>query len=303
MDGGGKIKRWILVAQPWALPASASPALIGLSYAFYLYSTGVVTEINWTYGVIAFFGTLIFHMSGNILGDYHDYMSGVDVKEKTGPPRPLVLEMLKPRQALVYGYTMLVIGMIIGIYLLVHTGLPLLFIGIIGVISATLYYKFKYVALGDVLIFICYGLAISLGMVYVMTGQLAWPVLLVTTPAGLLIVAILHANNTRDMLQDKAAGIRTQAMNLGLEGSQITYQTLLLATYILVAILVLLNFMSPYTFLVLLSFPLAMKNIKLMKKATMDDLGIIRFLDTQTAQLVLIFSLLQVAGNIIAALV
>src|SRR5690554_4296474 len=141
MDGGGKLKRWILVAQPWALPASASPALIGLSYAFYLYSTGVVTEINWTYGVIAFFGTLIFHMSGNILGDYHDYMSGVDVKEKTGPPRPLVLEMLKPRQALVYGYTMIVIGIIIGIDLLVHTGQPLLLIDIIGVISATLYCK------------------------------------------------------------------------------------------------------------------------------------------------------------------
>lgn len=303
MDGGGKLKGWILVAQPWALPASASPALIGLSYAFYLYSTGHVAEINWTYGVIAFFGALIFHLSGNILGDYHDYMSGVDVKEKTGPPRPLVLGMLKPKQVLVYGYTMLVIGVLIGIYLLVNTGLPLLVIGIIGVISSTLYYKFKYVALGDVLIFICYGLAISLGMVYVMTGQLAWPVLLVTTPAGLLIVAILHANNTRDMLQDKAAGIRTQAMNLGLEGSQITYQTLLLATYILVAILVMLNFMSPYTFLVMLSFPLALKNIKLMKKATIDDLGIIRFLDTHTAQLVLIFSLLQVAGNVIAALV
>ncbi len=303
MDGGGKLKGWILVAQPWALPASASPALIGLSYAFYLYSTGAVPEINWAYGVIAFFGALIFHMSGNILGDYHDYMSGVDVKEKTGPPRPLVLEMLKPRQVLIYGYTVLTIGVLIGLYLLVNTGLPLLFIGIVGVISATIYYKFKYIALGDVLIFICYGLAISLGMVYVMTGQLVWSVLLVTTPAGLLIVAILHANNTRDMLQDKAAGIRTQAMNLGLEGSQITYQTLLLVTYMLVAILVMVDMMSPYTFLVLLSFPIAMKNIKLMKKATMEDLGIIRFLDTHTAQLVLIFSLLQVAGNVIAALV
>ncbi len=303
MDGGGKLKRWILVAQPWALPASASPALIGLSYAFYLCSTGSVPEINWVYGLIAFFGALIFHLSGNILGDYHDYMSGVDVKEKTGPPRPLVLGMLKPRQVLIYGYTVLTIGVLIGLYLLINTGLPLLFIGIVGVISATLYYKFKYIALGDVLIFICYGLAISLGMVYVMTGQLVWSTLLVTTPAGLLIVAILHANNTRDMLQDKAAGIRTQAMNLGLEGSQITYQTLLLVTYMLVAILVMINMMSPYTFLVLLSFPIAMKNIKLMKKATMEDLGIIRFLDTHTAQLVLIFSLLQVAGNIIAALV
>lgn len=303
MDGGGKLKRWILIAQPWALPASASPALIGLSYAFYLHATGAVTELNWTYGVIAFFGAIIFHMSGNIIGDYHDFMSGVDVKEKTGPPRPLVMGLLRPKQALIYGYIMLLIGVVIGIYLLANTGLPLLFIGIIGVISSTLYYKFKYVALGDLLIFICYGLAISLGMVYVMTGQLAWSVLLVTTPAGLLIVAILHANNTRDMLQDKAAGIRTQAMNLGLEGAQITYQTLLLVTYILVAILVMVNLMSPYTFLVLLSFPLAMKNIKLMKKATMEDLGIIRFLDTHTAQLVLIFSLLQVAGNVIAALV
>lgn len=303
MDGGGKLKRWILIAQPWALPASASPALIGLSYAFYLHATGAVTELNWTYGVIAFFGAIIFHMSGNIIGDYHDFMSGVDVKEKTGPPRPLVMGLLRPKQALIYGYIMLLIGVVIGIYLLANTGLPLLFIGIIGVISSTLYYKFKYVALGDLLIFICYGLAISLGMVYVMTGQLAWSVLLVTTPAGLLIVAILHANNTRDMLQDKAAGIRTQAMNLGLEGAQITYQTLLLVTYILVAILVMVNLMSPYTFLVLLSFPLAMKNIKLMKKAPMEDLGIIRFLDTHTAQLVLIFSLLQVAGNVIAALV
>ena len=114
-----------MVAQPWALPASASPALIGLSYACYLYSTGAVPEINWAYGVIAFFGALIFHMSGNILGDYHDYMSGVDVKEKTGPPRPLVLEMLKPRQVLIYGYTVLTIGVLIGLYLLINTGLPL----------------------------------------------------------------------------------------------------------------------------------------------------------------------------------
>ena len=190
MDGGGKIKRWILVAQPWALPASASPALIGLSYAFYLYSTGVVTEINWTYGIIAFFGTLIFHMSGNILGDYHDYMSGVDVKEKTGPPRPLVLEMLKPRQALVYGYTMLVIGMIIGIYLLVHTGCRCYSLHHRGNQRYTILQV--QVRCPWQLIFICYGLAIAWNG-YVMTGQLAWPVLLVTP--GLLIVAI-PCNNT-----------------------------------------------------------------------------------------------------------
>ena len=60
---------------------------------------------------------------------------------------------------------------------MMRTGLPLLFIGLVGVLSTTLYYKFKYVALGDLMIFICYGLAIALGMVYVMTGQLVWAVL------------------------------------------------------------------------------------------------------------------------------
>lgn len=222
----GKLKNWIIVAHPWAFPASTSPALIAISYVFYLYKRGEITELNWTYGILAFFGAIIFY--------------------------------------------------------------------------ATLYYKFKYVALGDLLVFICCGLSISLGVAYVMTGQLLWSVLLVITPVELLIVAILHASNTRDMLQDKDAGIRTQAMNLGLEGSQISYQTMLLAAYLLIAIMVMIQVLSSWTFLVLLSFPLAIKNIKQMKKATVDDLGIIRFLDTHTAQLVLLFSLLMVAGNVIA---
>lgn len=299
----GKLKNWIIVAHPWAFPASASPALIAISYVFYLYKRGEIVELNWTYGILAFFGAVIFHMAGNLIGEYHDYVSGVDRKEKTGPPRLIVMGIFKPETVLYYGYTVLFVGIFLGIYLLLNTGLPLLFIGIIGIISSTLYYKFKYIALGDLLIFICYGLSIALGMAYVMTGQLLWPILLVMTPVGLLIVAILHANNTRDMLQDKEAGIRTQVMNMGLEGSQITYQTLLLAAYLLVAIMVMIEMLDTWVFLVLLSFPLAIKNIKLMRKATMDDLGIIRFLDTHTAQLVLLFSLLMVAGNIIASFI
>lgn len=262
-----------------------------------------MTEVNWTYGIMAFFGAVIFQMSGNLIGEYYDYMNGVDRIEKTGPPRLIVQGVFKPKTVLYYGYTVLLVGILLGIYLLLNTGLPLLFIGIIGVISATLYSKFKYVTMGDLLIFICYGLSIALGVAYVMTGQLLWQILLITTPVGLLIVAILHANNTRDMQLDKEAGIRTQAMNLGLEGSQIAYQTLLLVAYLLIAIMVMMQMLSSWTFLVLLSFPLAIKNIKLMKKVTMEDLGIVRFLDTYTAQLVLIFSLLIVAGNVIASYV
>lgn len=299
----GKYNRWLLVAHPWAFPASASPALIAFSYAFYMFKTGAVTDINWTLGILAVIGAVIFHASGNLISEYHDYVSGVDKLEKTGPVRLIVLGVFKPKTVLIYGYTVLFVGILLGIYLLMKTGLPLLYIGIVGIISSTLYYKFKYNALSDLIIFICYGLAIALGVVYVMTGELIWSTLLISTPVGLLIVAILHANNVRDMLQDKEAGIKTQAMKLGLEGSQIAYQTLQLVPYMLIAMVVLFRLLHPLAFLVLLSFPIALKNIKLMKTATMSDLGIIRFLDTHTAQQVMLFSLLLSAGNFIAGVI
>jgi 1,4-dihydroxy-2-naphthoate octaprenyltransferase len=300
MDGEGKLKNWVLVAHPWALPASVSPALVGLSYVFYLYKTGIISEVNWGYGIVAFFGVILFHLAGNLISEYHDFVSGVDVKEKIGARRLIVEGLFKPKTVLYYGYTMLILGILAGTWLFLHTGWPVLIIGGIGIISVTLYYKFKYVALGDILIFICFGLSIALGMVYVMSGMVIWQTLPVVAPTGLLVVAILHANNTRDMVQDKAAGIRTQAMKLGIEGSQIAYQTQLIVSYVVIAIAVLAEVLTPIAFLVLLSIPLAMKNIKLMRTATIDHLEVIQFLDGMTAQLTLIFSLLLVAANFIA---
>ncbi len=295
-----QLKHWIMVAHPWAWPASGSPALIAFSYVFYMYKTGAINEANWTFGILAILGAIIFHAAGNLISEYHDYVSGVDRMEKTGPIRLIVIGIFKPKPVLIYGYIVLLVGILLGIYLLINTGLPLLFIGIIGIISSTLYYKFKYAGWSDVIIFICYGLSIALGVAYVMTNELIWSVLLISASAGLLIVAILHANNTRDMLQDKAAGIRTQAMNLGLEGSQVMYQTLLLAAYLLVAVAVMMGFLHPLAFLTLVSFPIAIKNIKLMKTAAIDDLAKIQFLDTDTAKLVLMFSVLLTAANFIA---
>ena len=301
MEGKRPFKYWIYAAYPWAFPASISPALVGLSYAFYLYKTGVIAELDWKNGIVAILGAFFFHLAGNIMGEYHDFVNGVDQKEKTGPVRVLVIGAFKPVTILIYGFVMLLIGIAIGIYLYFQTGFPLIIMGVIGIISASLYYKFKYVALGEVVIFIVFGQLIAFGVVYVATHLLIWSALIVIIPTGLLIVAILHANNTRDLLQDQSAGIRTQAINLGLEGSQILYQTLLLAAYMGLALIVLMNLLHAAVFLVLLSFPLANRNIKLMKRATMDDLQIIQFLDVRTAQLVLIFSLLLVAGNVIAA--
>jgi len=207
------------------IPALASPAVIGLSYVFYLYRTGVLTGVNWTYGVLAI---------------------------------------------------------------------------LVAILCSAFYRRCSKTAMGGLLIFLIYGMMIALGLVYVMTGRLIWSTLWVVAPAGLLVVAMLLARNTRDMQQDEAVGRRTQAISLGLEGAQVTYQTMLLAAYLLVAVAVMLHLLSALSFGVLLSFPLALLNISRMKRATPEDAGSIRSLDVQTALLVLLFSVLLAAANFIS---
>lgn len=297
------IKNYIIAAHPWSYPASGMPALIAFTFVFYSFHMGVFTNIDWVNGALAVVGAVIFHASGNIMGDYYDYVHGVDGEEKTGPIRLLVTGYFKPKTILIYGLTVLAVGIVLGIYLMLQTGLPLLFIGLLGILCSAFYYRLKYIALGELVIFISFSQLIGLGVVYVMTSQLVWSSLLVVAPTGLLVVAILHANNTRDLVLDKQAGIRTQAIILGIEGSKIFYQTLMLAPYILVAFIVKFQLLHPYSFAVLLSFPLALKGIKKMKQVRLNSLHEIKTLDVDTSKLVAIFSLLLIAGNLVGALV
>ena len=295
-----KFKHWIMVMHPWFWPASGAPALVAFSYAFYLYKTGAIAEVNWVLGVLAVIGAIVFQAAGNLISEYHDYMSGTDRLEKTGPPRMIVQGYFEPKTVLIYGYIVLLVGILLGIFLLIRTGLPLLFIGIIGVISASIYNRFKKVALSDVVIFITYGLCIALGVTYVMADEMIWNSMLVSIPSGLLITAILHANNIRDVELDKQADIKTQAQILGHEGSLVVYQTLLLTAYLGIAVAVMLGMLHPLTFLVLLSLPFAIKNIKHSKTSSSSNLEPIQFLDLDTAKLLTMFSVLLAAANFIA---
>ena len=295
------IKNWLIAAHPWSFPASGMPALIAFVFVFYSYKTGVLTDINWINGVLAVVGAVIFHASGNLIGDYYDFKYEVDGEEKTGPVRLLVTGYFKPRTILIYSLTLLLVGIVLGIYLITQSGFSLFYIGLIGILCVFFYYKLKYIALGEVVIFISFSQLIGLGVVYVMTSQIIWSSLLIVAPVGLLIVGILHANNTRDLVLDKAAGIQTQAIKLGIEGSKILYQSFLLATYILVAIIVMAELLHPLSFLVLLSLPIALKNIKKMKQVRLDTLHEISTLDVETSKLVGAFSVLLILGNVIGS--
>lgn len=287
-------KNWIIATRPWSFPASAMPALFAMAYVFYMQDS--IESIHWGYGVAALLGAVLFQASGNLIGDYFDYMYKVDRKESLGSSRMLVDGVFTPKTIFWFGIIVLCMGILLGLFLWSQTGNDLLWIGIVGALGTFFYYKLKYMALGDVLIFIIYGPLIALGTAFVMTNQLYWEVVVLSIPIAFLVVNILHANNTRDMRDDKLANIKTQALLLGEKGSRIQYTFLVIGAYVAVAIFVLLNMISPLALLVIVTLPLAKKNINLIKQAKIDKPEIIKDLDAMSAQLVMAFTLMYALG-------
>ena len=292
-------KNWIIATRPWSFPASTMPALVAISYIFFL-KNEMTVDINWWYGVLALIGAGIFQASGNLIGDYFDYKYNVDRKDTFGSSRMLVDGVFKPKSILNFGITFLVIGILLGLFLSLNTGVNLLWIGAIGVLGTYFYYKLKFMALGDLLIFIIYGPLIGLGTVFVMTNELNWNLFILEIPIAFLVVNILHANNTRDIRDDGKANIKTQAMLLGVKGSKVQYIVLALGAYIAVALMVTFRMIHPLTLSVFLTLPIALKNIKKIQLAETDKPELIKDLDADSAQLVLIFSILLSLSNIVA---
>jgi 1,4-dihydroxy-2-naphthoate octaprenyltransferase len=287
-------KNWIIATRPWSFPASAMPALFAMAYVFYMQDS--IELIHWGYGVLALLGAVVFQASGNLIGDFFDYKYNVDRKESFGSSRMLVDGVFTPKAILSFGLVLLGLGILLGLFLWSVTGIHLLWIGIVGALGTFFYYKLKYMALGDVLIFIIYGPLIALGTVFVMTNQLNWQVVVLSIPIAFLVVNILHANNMRDMRDDKLANIKTQALLLGEKGSRIQYTFLAIGAYVAVAVFVLLNMVSPLALLVIVTLPIAKKNINVMKQAKVDNPEIIKDLDAMSAQLVMAFTLTYALG-------
>lgn len=291
-------KYWILAVRPWAFPASTMPVVLTASYVFYHQQN--IMPINWWYGLLALIGVMFLHAGGNLISDYYDYKNGIDLKDSFGGERLLVKEIFQPSTYLWYGFTLVGIASAIGFYLTYFTGTALLWIGLCGVLGAVFYYTLKARALGDLLIFILYGPMVGLGTAYVLSSQLMWEVLLLNVPVAMLVVNILHANNTRDIQRDSQAHIKTQAMLLGIKGSKIQYVVLALGSYLMVILMNALGMIHPITLITLISLPIAIRNIKLMMKTTPETPEVIKDLDGMSAQLVLMFSLLYAVLNIVA---
>lgn len=291
------VKDWILTTRPWSFPASAMPVLTTFAFMAWNSSQGG-SPIDWVSGILAVVGIVFFHASGNMLSDIRDYKKGVDEGLQH---MPLVNGSFTTKEYLCFSLALFVVGVAIGLYIMSRCGLPLLYAALCGAFFTLTYALFKYIALGDLVIFLSYAIIPILGTTYATTSEYYTPALVLALPIGLITVAILHVNNTRDIDSDRKAGIRTWAMLIGRKASLKLYAFEVLFPFVLIVATVCCGWLPWYSLVALLAAPKAWKNAHTVLSAKKKGTELLAPIDTETAQLQLIFSLLLTISLFIAA--
>jgi 1,4-dihydroxy-2-naphthoate octaprenyltransferase len=293
------IKVWLTAGRVWALPASTMSVAFGTLLAV----TVGGAAFDFVLFLLSFVGMALLQVAANMLNDVYDYRNGIDTQ--VNPASGAVVRgWITPRQALVAAVMCLLIGSSFGFYIVSRIGLAILGLGAVGVLCAVLYtwgpWPLKYHALGDLAVFLNFGVLGSLGAWTVQTGHLSWVPAAWAVPMSLLVIAILHSNNWRDICSDTDGRISTVASCLGDTGSQTYQRVLLFAPFTIIALLVLLTHVTalsprmPVTFLVtLLALPLAIRLVRTgARRHDPQKSQAFAALDGATAQLNLLFGLL-----------
>lgn len=293
---GHTIKEWILATRPWSFPASAMPVIVTIVF---VWSQGY--QMSWGLGLMALVNIILVHAAGNVWSDYHDYRKGVDADDTYGV-RILTDKQFTPKEVLALSVTLQVLAVLMGLLMVWLTGITLLWFGLAGIALSLLYPPLKYAALGDLVIMACYSVLPMLGTTFICCGEIVPEVLWLAVPIGSITVAILHANNTRDIETDQRAGIRTFPILATRSEAIRIYVCELIIPYAWLLFMTLLHLVSPWTLLTIITLPLALKNCKQMLACKTEGIKAIAKLDEATAQLQLAFSLTLALGLTLKAL-
>jgi 1,4-dihydroxy-2-naphthoate octaprenyltransferase len=288
------LKIWFLATRPWSFTMTAISVGVG----------GAVAALDGAFDVWLFLLTLVgavcVHGATNLINDYFDYKSGVDrpgAPTTLYRPHPLVQGLISPRAVLWVSAGLYAIAAIIGLALLALKGAGLLWFILVGAIASFFYtagpIKYKYLALGELAVFLMWGPVIVGGTYFVQRGSLSLDAVLISVPFGLLVALVLLANNLRDIDYDRSAGIATLGTLLGQQKTRVLYQGLILLAYLAIALLIALKILSPWGLLVFFSAPVAFRLIRTLQREIPNDA------DARTAQLDTLFGVWLIIGLIL----
>lgn len=277
---------WMIAVRPWSIPASAMPIIVAIAYLFWKGAS-----VSWPMALLTLVGMILFHLTGNVWSDYFDYKKKVDADDTFGA-KTLTTGMFEPNEIRNLALGLLAVSVVCGLAIVALTGLPVLWIGLAGVICTLLYPVLKYNALGDLDILLTFAFLPTIGTSYAVTGFIDWNVLYIALPVGLITDGILHSNNTRDMRTDARAGITTMAMSIGPKAAAWLYGFEMIFPYVWVGVLSMIGILPVHTVAIFLTLVLAISNAKIMRNSLEGGVGMIADLDVKTANLQLVFSIL-----------
>jgi 1,4-dihydroxy-2-naphthoate polyprenyltransferase len=254
-----RARAWLMAARPPTLPAAVVPVLVG---------TAAVARLGFlplAFGA-ALLAAVLIQIGTNFANDYFDFRKGADTAERLGPVRVTQSGLIAPttvRSAMV-----LVFGLaaLVGLYLIFVGGWPILVVGLLSIAAGVLYtggpYPLAYHGLGDLFVFIFFGLVAVCGTAYLHTSAVPSVAWFAALPVALIVTAIIVVNNLRDIDTDRLARKHTLAVLIGRRATRFEYLLLVAGAYLLLPLGPLLGLANAWALLPLLTLPLAVALIR-----------------------------------------
>ena len=288
-------RTWLTAVRAYSYPASVVPIALGTALAY-----REAGEVRFGAFVLALIAGILVHTGCNLLNDLYDFRRGVDREDTFGGSGVLVSGALTEDAIARGAWLCLGLAAGLGLTLVGRVGTPLVVLGVFGIAGAVLYtatpVAAKYHALGAPLVFLAMGVGMTVGGYLVQTGGWNAAIVLASLPVGFLVTAILHANDTRDLADDRASGIHTLAIALGPHGSRVLFSALLVATYASTAALAAVGVVPLAALASFVTLPIAVGLHRLAFSDAAERSESLRDAPERTAKLHLAFGALYTLG-------
>jgi 1,4-dihydroxy-2-naphthoate polyprenyltransferase len=286
-----KYKSWIIATRPKTLLAAIVPVVVGSALAI---NKGRFILV---FSVIALICSVLIQVGTNFTNDLYDYLKGADKEDRKGPIRVLAAGLISVKEMKVGVAFIFSVAFILGMILVYEAGPVIFVIGILSIIAGIAYtagpYPLAYNGLGDLFVFMFFGIAGTTGTYFIQVKDFSTVSFLTSIPVGALITDILVVNNYRDIEEDRSAGKRTLAVIFGKEFTRFQFIFLILTSFAVPAILFFFFNFKYWIFLPYLTFPIAYKLIIMLH--TLEGQHLNKTLEL-TAKLSALYGFLFAAG-------
>lgn len=264
MEQDTKLNSWIIAGRPKTLLAALVPVMVGSAVAFNENKLVII------YSIVALMCSILIQVGTNYANDLYDFINGADNEKRKGPRRVLasgLISVKEMRLGIIFTFGL---AFLLGLYLVYEGGIVILVIGVLSILAGLAYtagpFPLAYNGLGDIFVFMFFGIVGTVGTYYLHTRELNLVSFVASVPVGALITNILVVNNYRDIEEDKAAGKYTLAVKFGKTFSRYQFISLTIISFLVPAVLYIFFNYSILIFLPYLTFPAAYKIIVMLYK-------------------------------------